>query len=332
MLAIAAALTLLLSGCAGEGPQNVLRPEGPIARKADSLWDLTFAVAVVIFFLVEGALLFAIIRFRRKSETEAPVQVHHNTRLEIAWTIVPFLLLAGLAVPTVAAIYDVSREPTGDKLEVTVRAHQWWWEYDYPGLGVVTANELHIPVGKPVVLSLNSDNVIHSFWVPKLAGKQDVVPGRVNKLIIEAEEPGEYFGQCAEFCGISHANMRLRVIAQDAPGFDLWVASQRLPAAQQPLGPAAEGQRLFLEEAPCFSCHTVKGTAASGKVGPDLTHFASRGTFAGAMFETNKENLVRWLRDAPSAKPGAKMPSGTKDMGLDENDIEALITYLLTLK
>lgn len=320
---------LLLAACAPDAPQDALRPEGPIARLEDRLWDLTFGVAVAIFFLVEGALLFAVIKFRQRSPRESPVQVHHNTKLEIAWTVAPFLLLAALAVPTVAAIFDLARKPSGEVLDVEVIAHQWWWEYKYPDLGVVTANEMHIPAGKPVFLTLRSEDVIHSFWVPRLAGKQDVVPGRVNNLAIQADRPGEYFGQCAEFCGLSHANMRLRVFAHTADDFDVWVADQRRTALPA-LGLAAEGERLFLE-GQCAGCHTINGTTAAGTVGPNLTHFAGRTTFAAAMFDRNRENLTRWLRDAPALKPGAKMPSGVRQMGLSENDILALIAYLETL-
>lgn len=305
-----------------------MAPEGPIARQVDRLWDLTFAIAVAVFVFVEGILLFALFRFRQKSEHDRPVQFHHNTRLEIAWTLVPALILAGLAFPTVSTLFDLSRKPN-DPLEITVTGHQWWWEYEYPGLEVVTANEMHIPINRPVYLTLRSADVIHSFWVPKLAGKQDVVPGKDLFLTIEAERPGEYRGQCAEFCGLSHANMRLKVFAHTPEDFQAWVADYKaIPPT--PVGLAAEGQRLFLEGL-CAGCHTVAGTPAQAKVGPNLTGFANRSAFAGDMFENNSENLTRWLTDAPAIKPGSLMPSGKREMGLSDSDIIALVAYLQTL-
>lgn len=319
-----------LAACAQNAPQDVLQPEGPIARQLHGLWNITFILAAIVFVLVEGALIFLIFRFRSRSDDESPKQITHNTRLEIAWTLVPFLMLAGLAVPTVKVIFDLAERPP-DALEVTVTAKQWWWEYEYPDSGVITANEMHIPTGVPVFLTLLSDDVIHSFWVPKLAGKQDVVPGHTNHLTIIAEEEGEYFGQCAEFCGLSHANMRLRVFAHTPSGFEQWLSDQSSERTPPDTSLAARGEEIFLESQ-CVACHTVAGTDARGVQGPDLTHFGSRTTFAGAMFETTDEDLSAWIADAPAQKPGAKMPRGIAEMGLSESDIEALVAYLRGLE
>ncbi|MGH2674119.1 MAG: cytochrome c oxidase subunit II, partial [Actinomycetota bacterium] len=285
------------------------------------------------FVLVEGLLVFAMIRFRRRSADDTPRQIHGNTRLEIMWTILPALLLAGVAVPTVGTIFDLASRPEGEVLEVNVIGHQWWWEVEYPDLGVITANEVHVPTDRPVALNLTSKDVIHSFSVPRLAGKQDLIPGRTNTIYLEAPRAGTYLGLCQEFCGLSHANMRFRVIAQGPADFDAWVQSQTQEAAVPPSGTLESEGMEYFSTGQCIGCHTVSGVeSAVGKVGPDLTHLASRGTFAGAIFDLNEENLTRWLEDAPAQKPGSKMPSGLREMGLTEDQIEAMVAYLLTLE
>jgi cytochrome c oxidase subunit 2 len=308
---------------------NFLKPEGPIAREADRLWDITFFISVVVFFIVEGALVLILIKFREGAHRGEPKQVHGHTRFEILWTIIPVLLLVGVAYITVPVIFTQAREPEG-ALKVEVIGHQWWWEYKYDN-GVVTANDLHIPTDRPVFLELKSVDVIHSYWIPKLAGKQDVVPGRVNHLTIEATEPGTYLGQCAEYCGLSHANMRATAVAHEPADFDTWVQEQLADSANDPL--AAEGRELFLNGTfaggqQCVSCHAVKGTPAQGIVGPNLTHLGSRERFAGSMFERTDENLAAWLEDPPARKPGSKMP----DLDLTDEQITALVAYLQSLK
>ena len=328
-----AALAVGAAACAPNAPLDTLRPAGPAARQIDALWDLVFWAAVAVFVLVEGLIIIALIRFRqRKGDTDNPRQVHGNTPLELAWTIAPALLLGALAIPTVLTIFALAREPA-DPLRVDVTAQQWWWRYEYPDQKVVTANELHIPAGRPIRLALHSGDIIHSFWVPRLGGKQDVVPGRVNHLTLEADRPGEYAGTCVEYCGLSHANMRLKVFAHTPEGFERWVESQRAEAVRPRGGLAARGERIFQEQQ-CITCHTIRfeGSKAEGTTGPDLTHFASRTTFAGGIFERTDENLVEWLRDAPARKPGSKMPAGVASLGLTESDIEALVAYLQTLR
>ncbi|HEX2064226.1 MAG TPA: cytochrome c oxidase subunit II, partial [Acidimicrobiales bacterium] len=329
--AVVAFAAVVLAGCGDSDlPQNALDPEGPVARQLDRLWTPVFLIAAAIFFLVEGLVLYAAIRFRRRSEDEAPRQVHGDAKLELTWTIIPALILTVVGVLTVATLFDIDRKPTGaDVLRVRVTGHQWWWEYEYPDHDVVTANELHIPTGTKVAIDLRASDVIHSFWVPKLAGKVDAIPGVRNDMVIEADRPGTYHGQCAEFCGLSHADMRLRVVAHTPARFQRWLESNAQPAAlpdpvTKPLGTA--GAKLFREKG-CTSCHAVKGLSA-GQLGPDLTHLAQRETFAGAVFDLNDVNLRLWLRDPPRQKEGAKMPN----LGLSEDEITQLIAYLNTLK
>ncbi len=342
-----AATALLLSACAEDAPQDTLKPAGEVAQKADELWDLTFLLAVAVFVIVEGLLVFALIRFRQRPGREAK-QFHGNTKVEIVLTVVPALILLGLAVPTVRTVIQQAEKPR-NALEVTVIAHQFWWEYHYPQLGIVTANELHIPTGRDVFVSLEGaaeepvtggNEVIHSFWVPRLAGTQDIIPGRTNTMRLRTDNADTYLGQCKEFCGLGHAFMRLRVIAQEPSDFDAWVAQQREGPAE-PTGPAAEGQQLFQQGAEngqfadgpaCSACHAVDANLVEGgppqpAAGPNLTHFASRETFAGALLENNAANLEDWLNDPAEVKPGALMP----DLGLTSEQIDALVAYLQSL-
>lgn len=324
--ALVVALPLVLAGCARGAPQDTLRPASPDARTIDRLFHLTFWVAVVVFVLVEGLLLFALIRHRDRGAGPEPVQTHGNTRLEVGWTLAPALILLVLAVPTVTTIFRLAREPK-NPVRVTVTGHQFWWEYRYDDLGVVTANELHLPTHRPVRLTLKSTDVIHSFWVPRLGGKHDVEPGRVSHITLSADRPGTYLGQCAEFCGLSHANMRLRAIAQTPAEFQTWVAAQRVDAASPEDGSeAAEGMGLFQAKG-CSGCHTVNGVS-KGTIGPNLTHLQARTTFAGSTLRMNPDDLRRWLRNPPKEKPGSKMPN----LGLSSDEITKLIAYLETLR
>lgn len=328
---VALASALLLGGCvSADAPLNFLHPEGPQAAQADRLWDVTFGIAAVVFVLVEGALIFILFKYREGKSNASPKQLHGHTKLELIWTAIPAVILTGIAFMTVPVIFDQSREPE-NALKVEVIGHQWWWEYRYDN-GVVTANELHIPTDRPVLLDLRSSDVIHSYWIPKLAGKQDAVPGRINHLTLRATEPGEYLGQCAEYCGLSHANMRARVFAQEPADFDQWVSDQLADAAADDPS-VAEGRDLFMTGTfaggqQCGSCHTVRGTDAAGVLGPDLTHVASRTRFAGSMFELNEENLRLWLADPPERKPGSLMP----DLDLTDDQIDDLVAYLMSLE
>jgi cytochrome c oxidase subunit II len=317
-------LALLLAACTQDYPYNSLAPEGPVADKQAELYWLVFWIAVGVFVIVEGLLVYALYRFRRRGPDDTPRQIHGNTRLEILWTIIPALLLAGVAVPTVGTIFDLAQTPT-DALEVRVTAHQWWWEVEYPSLDVVTANEIHVPTDQPVAFTLESKDVIHSFSVPRLAGKQDVIPGRTNTLTIVAPRAGTYFGQCQEFCGLSHAQMRFRVVAQEPGDFQAWVDGQRQPATSMP---PAEIENTVTGT--CMSCHTITGVGESlgTRPAPDLTHLAGRETIAAGLLNNDPEDLARWLANPPGLKAGSKMP----DYDLTDDQIDALVEYLQTLE
>lgn len=343
MILALAVTALALSACAEDAPQDFLNADAPNAAKADRLWDIVFPIAVVIFVVVEGALIFTLVKFRHREGREA-AQFHGNTKVEVLLTAIPALILAGIAVPTVSTIFDLAEEPS-NALQVKVIAHQFWWEYQYEDLGLVTANEMHIPTGQPIRIELEgattdkvdgSAEVIHSFWAPRLGGTQDIIPGRTNLLTLEAEEPGTYLGQCKELCGIGHGYMRLRVIAHSPEDFDAWAEELRAEATSS----EAEGEQLFQEGAEggafadgpaCSSCHVVDATAveqSAGLAGPNLDGFAARQTFAGAILDNTESNLRRWLEDPAAAKPGAKMP----DVGLTQEQIDALVAYLQSLE
>ncbi len=319
---------LALSACSENAPQDTMEPAGPISRQVLHLSEPVFAVAGVVFVLVMGLVTVAVLRFRERPGDTGPEprQIHGNTRLEVGWTLIPALILFAIAIPTIATIFDLAQKPK-DPLKVTVVGHQFWWEYRYDDLGISSANELNIPAGRPVELTLESIDVIHSYWIPPLAGKTDVIPGRTNHMHFEADEPGRYLGQCTEFCGLSHANMRAVAVAHTRANFDAWVAAQRVAAPAPTEGsPAAEGLTAFSAKG-CAGCHTVGGVS-EGKVGPNLSHLQSRSTFAGSMFALNADNLRTWLEDPPAVKPGSVMP----DLGLTDEEITQLIAYLETLK
>ena len=333
---VATGFALLVAACGDNGAehdQNTLDPRGEAARKIDDLFVPFAVIAIVIGVLVVVGVIYAAIRFRaREGHPDNPKQTHGHSGLEIAWTIAPAVILVFMAVPTVRLVFDLAEKPKGDIVEVTVTAKQWWWEYEYSGDGFTTANEMHIPIGKPVYLTLKSDDVIHSFWVPNLAGKKDVVPGRTHHLTIEADESGEFLGQCAEYCGLSHANMRLRVIAEPQSDYDAWVANMKLPLQGDALTFATDASGPIARYG-CTACHALDGVPnATARVGPNLTHLASRSTFAGGTFDLNEENLRQWIRDAPGRKPmqpdkNVGMPSFKDSM--TDADLDALVSYLL---
>ena len=342
-------LALLLTACGGD--QSAMSPAGPYAQGPHDLIVPVMWIALGVFILVQGLIIVAIVRFRkRKDEPEGalPQQVHGNTRLEIVWTIIPAVILAAIAVPTVQGIFEQMDEPEDeDTLTVEVIGHRWWWEYYYPDHDIYTANELVMPVDRPVRLELTAadpgrspeDGVIHSYWVPALGGKQDVVPGQVTHLNLQADEPGTYLGQCAEYCGLSHVNMRNRAIAMGDGDFDAWIEQQTTPAEVPEEGTLeAEGRQLFADgeglERSCAACHQVwEGEGARGPLeGPDLTHLMSRDEFAGAIFDLDEEHLREWLEDPPAMK--AMQPErgiGMPDLNLTDDEIDALVAYLLTL-
>jgi cytochrome c oxidase subunit 2 len=283
---------------------------------------------VIVFSLIA----YAITKFRRRADDgPEPPQVYGSNQIEIAWTVIPVLIVLVLFMATARVIHAIedAREPAGS-IEVTVIGHQFWWEFRYPALGIVTANELHVPVSDPshptpTFLKLLSADTDHSFWVPRLAGKTDLIPNRVNKMWIDPHEVGVYVGQCAQFCGMQHAKMLLRVYVEPRADFDRWIQEQRQPAI---VGSAvSHGQRVF-ETTACINCHTVAGTVANGRFGPDLTHLMSRDTIAAGAAKNTPENLRQWILNPDAIKPGSLMPA----MQLSDQELDALTAYLETLR
>jgi len=322
------AVLLLLTGCNGPFPQSVFASRSDFATELDGLFWNVFWWAVAVFVIVELLLIVALARYRaRPGVAGMPKPVHGHTLLEIGWTLAPALILVFIAVPTMRTIFSTAGHAPEGALRVEVIGHQWWWEYRYPTLGLTAANELHLPVGTPVQLEMTSGDVIHSFWIPALGGKRDLLQGRTNRIAFRADSAGEYWGQCAEFCGTSHANMRLRAIVESDSGFQRWVDRQRGgPVTPAQGSPEEKGQQIYRRSA-CIGCHTLTGLS-SAKVGPDLTHVGSRGTIAGALFPNTTESLHRWIQNAPAQKPGALMPP----QNFSAEDLDALVAYLQSLK
>lgn len=439
-IVLAAALAMFLA-CTRNYPQSSLAPASEFAEMIDRLFKMIIWWGVGVFVVVEAVLLYIVFRYRRRAETEGrPTPVHGHTRLEIAWTVAPAVILVFIAVPTVRTIFVTQTEKAvPNALNVEVTAHQWWWEFAYPDLGIVTANELHVPAKTTVNIALTSSDVIHSFWVPRLGGKRDVhplhkhVPGqrspvRTSRLWFTPDSVGIFTGQCAEFCGISHAHMGFRVISETPDAFRAWLENERRPAVGSPgtggaapgregaagpvgagpageqspqqrpagattardvapgeavqdaaaqpdaafgservqeapasaaptegdttaegtqeaerspaatpqdsvartfaaIGDAARGAQLFQRSA-CLACHTIRGTNARGRIGPDLTHVGGRQMIAAELLKNTPENMARWLRDPPAVKPGAKMPN----LNLKEDQVADLVAYLHSLK
>jgi len=322
-------LALALSGCAGPFPQSTLRPRSDFAQATDSLFTDIFWWAAAVFVLVEVLLVVALVRFRHREGRPAPKPAHGHTLLEIAWTLAPAVILVFVAVPTVRTIFTSSGEAPADALKVEVIGHQWWWEFRYLDLALTTANELHLPVGKPVRIGITSADVIHSFWAPLLGGKRDAIPGQTNYIAFRADSVGDYSGQCAEFCGVSHANMRLRVIVDSDTAFGAWAQAQLGPPATPPKASPAEQGRAIYARSACIGCHLIQGVSA-GVIGPGLTHVGSRTTIAGGILPNDSAHLAAWIADAPALKPGSLMMRMKPP--LSDADIAALVAYLQSLK
>ncbi|WP_436793905.1 cytochrome c oxidase subunit II [Actinospongicola halichondriae] len=381
LLALVTVVGFAASACASNAQQTTLEPKGPAADKINNLSNITFLIAGVVFVLVEFGVLFVAWKFRKRKDDDdsVPVQIHGHTKAEIGWTVLPAVILAFLAVATVGTILDLADEPE-DALQVRVVGQQWWWSYDYdidadglhpdgdvnqPGIenpdeyatDIEVANEMVIPVGTPVYLDIESRDVIHSFWIPALNGKKDAVPGRTHHLTLEADEPGTYVGQCTEYCGLSHAYMRMTVRALPQDEFDAWVEAQLAEAAEPANDLATQGEEVF--GTLCASCHLVEGFNAEyngadqvSGAAPNLTHFASRASYAGGIFdlwndidgdgiveteeigvEFNDNQLEAWLRNPSAEKPlYADGRRGMPDLGLNESQIDALVAYLIGLE
>lgn len=325
------AVPLLASSCGWVGwdwntPMTTVVPKSDFGKTTHEIFMLISWWTLGIFILVEGALLYACWRFRDRPGAPIPKQVHGHSVLEVSWTIAFAVILLIFAIPTIRVIFKTQEAPAATALRVEVAGHQWWWEFRYPGLKIATANELHLPVGETVAFHLNAPDVIHSFWIPQLGGKRDVVPHRVNQLVMTPEVAGEYPGQCAEYCGISHANMRFRVIVHDKGEFEKWVRAQQAPPVEPTDPLAQQGKQLFSSSA-CVGCHTIAGVSA-GRIGPDLTHFGSRKTFAGGIMAVTPGALAKWVETPEHMKPGALMPN----LGMKGEQSKALAAYLLSLK
>jgi len=326
-------MSLMLAAAAIAPTPSVFAPVSTPAFAIRELSFLVLAIVTVIFVIVAGLTVYAIVRYRRRPGDEGtePPQVYGSTQIELAWTVVPFLIVIVLFLTTARYIFAIERHAVpAEALEITVVGNQWWWEIRYPGLGIVTANELHVPVSDaarptPTFITLESADVIHSFWIPQLAGKTDVIPGQRNRTWVEPRTPGTYVGQCAEFCGVQHAGMLLTVTVHSKDDFARWVAAEQSVAADVP--EVRAGRDLFTSVA-CISCHTVRGTPANGVFGPDLTHVMSRATLGAGVAPNTPENLRAWVNDPASLKPGALMPA----MKLSNDQLDKLVAYLATLR
>jgi cytochrome c oxidase subunit 2 len=356
----------LLAACTPDNNQSTFGTAGPIAKDQAELFKFIFWIAAIVFVLVEGAIIYIAIRFRRRSDTDKlPYQTHGNNRLEITWTILPVLILAVIAVPTLTDIWaqqNTVPEDLGEVLNVEAIGHQWWFEFRYPNHEVVTSNELHIPVNRPVAFKLESQDVIHSFWVPKIAGKVDMVPLNDNFMWMIGDEVGEYYGQCAEFCGIAHAHMRFRVIVHEEADFQAWINGMHT-AADAPVAGSSEARGKNLFAANCSSCHTNDSTTPgsyareiisqqarwngwvsdienSGIVSaPNLTHFGTHNTIGAGLKDLTQESLEGWIIDPSSVKIGTRMQKhaalyDTADgkANLTPAEVSDIATYLLSLK
>jgi cytochrome c oxidase subunit 2 len=308
----------------------------PASTPADAIHHLSLFVLTIcgaIFLVVAGLLLYAIVKFRRGSEDDnrEPAQIYGSNQVELAWTVIPILIVVVLFLATARVIHAVedARFPP-DTTEVTAIGHQFWWEYRYPQQGFVTANELHVPVSEPghptpTRITLLSADTNHSFWVPQLAGKTDLIPNRQNSMWIEPHDVGVYVGQCAQYCGTQHAKMLLRVVVEPRADFERWAAGQRSPAQQS--DGVARGRHVF-ETTACVNCHTVSGANAHGTFGPDLTHLMSRVTIGAGAAALTLDNLRNWITNPDTFKPGSKMPA----MQLKPDELDAVTAYLLTLE
>jgi cytochrome c oxidase subunit 2 len=341
---------LVLAGCnADTYPNSTLDPKTEFTTMIDHVFMTTVKWAVVVFILVEGALVFAILKFRGKPTDPEPKQTHGNTTVEIVWTIIPAVILALIAVPTIRGIFDTAETPP-DAMTVEVIGHQWWWEFRYPDQKVVTASELHIPSGRKITLFMKTADVLHSFWSPQLAAKRDVFPRRYTTLWFTAPDTGVYKGQCAEFCGTQHARMGFEIHVDAPDEFDRWIANQQVgsplinggqvPADTTRLADTAaqaarvsrdslmaRGAQTFIAGG-CIGCHAMVGTPMAGQmgvIGPNLSHVGSRATLAGAMMANTDENLSRWLHDPQAVKPGTLMKLPRK---LTDDEVQILVAYL----
>lgn len=333
-----------LTGCDYATNQSALDPKGPLAQDQYDTFILSLEITLILFILVGGALAIALIKFREKPGDEdkpMPKQSHGNPMIEAGLIVASAAVLVVLAIPTLKGIKlmkEMPEEYKEDAINLTVKGYQWWFEFEYPDLGITTANEFVFPVGKAVNIKLITNDVHHSFWIPKLSGKTDLIAGQENFMWILASEAGEYYGQCAEFCGDSHAYMLFRAIAMEQEDYDAWVANMKkdpLKVADSVLKDtefknlAAKGEETF-NRVGCLECHKVG--AVGGIIAPNLSKLMTRGTLAGAWIDNNTENLKKWIWKSNEIKPGNLMYKRVDEMKLSEEDVDAIVAYMQTMK
>jgi cytochrome c oxidase subunit 2 len=334
MASAAAFLQVQVPGVPEHRIADIFKPLASPASSEENIAILTLAITGAIFLVVGGLIVYSMWRFRRRpgeKEFEEPPQVYGSNQVELAWTVIPILIvfvLLGVSARVISAIENASPPPNAT-LEATIVGHQWWWEVRYPAYGVVTANEIHVPAadGNQHItrFTLESADVIHSFWVPQLAGKTDLIPNRDNFTWIDPPHTGVYLGNCAEYCGTQHAHMLLRVIVQTPADFKKWAAGEAKPAVDDP---SVRTDRAMFESLSCANCHTIRGTSAIGKFAPDLTHLMSRQTLGAGVLTNTPEHLRDWINDPQKYKPGCMMPS----MKLNDAELNQVVSYLETLK
>jgi cytochrome c oxidase subunit II len=320
-------------GQAFSSPTNIFAPMSTPAHSICGLSLFVLAITATIFVVVSGLLLYAVLKFRTRAgdEDREPAQVYGSTQIEMAWTIIPILIVVVLYLATARVIHALQDAPEPlNALDVIAIGHQYWWEFRYPKLGIVTANELHIPVSDPsrptpTFLQLFSADTDHSFWVPELAGKTDLIPNHPNRLWMDPHRTGIFLGQCAQYCGVQHAKMLLRVSVDSPDEFAAWVHDQQQPTFQD--ATAASGRRVF-EQTACINCHRVAGTSANGRFGPDLTHLMSRATIASGAAQNTPQGLRLWIQNPDAIKPGSLMPA----MKLSDAELDAVVRYMETLR
>ena len=333
-------LFLLMASAAAAAPaapstglENIFAPESSPAKSIFDLSLFVLAITAVIFVVVCTLLVYSVVKFRSRAADadREPAQVYGSTQIEMAWTVIPVLIVVVLFLATARVIHAIQDAPKpANAVEVTAIGHQFWWEFRYPKLGIVTANELHIPLSDPArptptFLKLLSADTDHSFWIPQLAGKTDLIPNRVNEMWIDPHRTGVFLGQCAQYCGTQHAKMLLSVSVDNPEDFDAWVRAQQQPATQDEK--VSAGRRVF-ETTACINCHAISGTAATGRFGPDLTHLMSRRTIASGAAENTTQNLRLWVQNPDAIKPGSLMPA----MKVSDVDLDALVAYMETLR
>ncbi len=378
-------LPLLMAGCAEEYPQSTINPKTDFAEIIHALYTSVFWWTMFILAVVWIALAYVLVKFRAREGDATPRQIRGHVGLELGWTVGPAMIVIAITIPTIQGVFATQRPVSDDAMVVEVTGHRFWWEFHYPELGVTTANELHLPVDRPVSLRLGASDVIHSFWVPMLGGKRDVNPVPVvregrnpkyNWLYFTPFETGIYMGQCAEFCGEAHAFMAMRVVVESDEEFSDWVERWQSGDAPAPLPVeegvseavesepalngdevtepirtqaragdplAMEGRDVFLNQSTCVACHAINGTSAQGVIGPNLTLFGARTSLGAGIRENSTENLIQWITDPHSLKPGAAMPGVNYNMavpgaapwpatGLNEEQVRAVAAYLLSLR